>query len=80
MKRDIKKHVETLKEILNEWNFNNIMENIQDKIKQLEPLYMTGSIFSDEFKNEAYKERQYNCLISSFLYEYARENNIKHKF
>lgn len=74
----INKHKATFKRLLTtEEDLKRVLETTLKKIKFLESIYTTGmewNLFSEEFKESAYKERQILCLESSALYSILREN------
>lgn len=73
----LKDKIEYLKELLSKWkDVQKFIDRYNEKIEFLEPLYQSWSVYSEIFKDNAYKERQFYCKITSFLYEYQRNLNI----
>jgi len=80
MKRNLQKQYEIVKDLIIDQNdlFYKSISIISKKINFLEEIYKTGAnlTFSDEFKDQAYKERDYLCKLSSKIYSLARELGI----
>lgn len=56
------------------------LKDVLEQIQFLESIYMTGgenNVFSKEFSNSAYKERQELCQLSSALYSIIRDKEKK---
>lgn len=53
------------------------LRDVLEDIGNLEKMYMTGSPFSQTFKDAAYRERQAQCQLSSACYSILRERGIE---